>query len=67
LEVQKDERELIQNSEEKYLKEMEDSGCVITRIENKEPFIAVMKEKVWPKFVGSKISRADVDAVASYK
>lgn len=67
LEVQEYERKLIQDSEAKYLKEMEDSGCVITRVADKEPWIKIMKEKVWPKFVGSKISQADVDAVASYK
>ncbi len=65
-EVKSYQRELFAEFEERALKQMASEGVEITVVEDKTPWIKVMKEKIWPNYVGSRISAADVESVASY-
>ncbi len=66
-EVKVYQRELFREYEERALKEMAAEGVEVFRVEDKAPWISLMKEKVWPDYVGSRISADEVKQVESYK
>ncbi|MDR2391580.1 MAG: TRAP transporter substrate-binding protein DctP [Planctomycetota bacterium] len=65
-EVKVYQRALFREFEERALRQMAEEGVEITTIADKEPWSRLMKEKIWPNYVGSKIDKEDVDLVESF-
>ena len=66
-EVKAYQRDLFREYEERALKEMAEQGVEIFRVEDKTPWVNLMKEKVWPNYVGSRIDADEVKLVESFK
>jgi len=62
-------RDLITRAEMEYLERMAAAGTVIRQFtpEERRVWQDTVQANVWPNFIGSRVSQADVDAIAGYR